>query len=160
MWHNVNWSGHDYFKGKLFHPENLLLLTLAVCSVALLNWRALWVPKWAGGDVEIMLVSHLHPGSLPGLWTRYFHIQLMRVFTILLNHSPSCISWLCKIQIRTHKHTVYDSVACIIHLLWTVVPWRLRTNCVDSTLKKMGGACTLHLSALIVPHFFKSASLR
>lgn len=63
------------FKMKTFSPWNLLLLTLAECSVTLLNWRLFWRLKWAGGDVEIMPVRS-QPGSLPGLCTRYFHIKL------------------------------------------------------------------------------------
>lgn len=50
------------FQMKTFSPRILLVLTLAVCSVTLLNWRPLRVLKWARGDVEIMPVLDLARG--------------------------------------------------------------------------------------------------
>lgn len=47
------------FQMKTFSPWNWLLLKLAGCSVALLNWEQFRGLKWAGGDVKIMPVSDL-----------------------------------------------------------------------------------------------------
>jgi len=58
------------FQRETFSPWNLLLLTQAVCECCIIELNS------AGGDVEIMLLSDLHLGSLPGLWTRYFHLNL------------------------------------------------------------------------------------
>lgn len=76
--------------------QNSLLLTQAVCSVTLLNWRLFWDLKWAGGNVEIMPVSDLDLE----LCTRYFHIkpnlQKKLAHDIFLSFSAlQAPSWFC-----------------------------------------------------------------
>lgn len=64
------------FKMKNFPPWNLLLLTLAVCSITLLNWRLFRGTKAGWRGCRDYASFRCQPGSLPGFCTRYFHIKL------------------------------------------------------------------------------------
>ncbi len=71
-----------------------------------------------------------------------------------------------KKRTRAHVTRMGPWYPASIHLLRTAIPWRFWTNCVEFLAEaveprsdEVGGACTLHLPALTVPHFSTSQHL-